>query len=177
MDRADVIVVLGHPVLADGSAGPDLREEVALAVELHAAGLAPAVLFTGGAVHNAHVEARVMANLARQQGLPDSAILIEDQARDTVENARNCRSIMQERGWTQAIVVTTPYHARRARTIFRRTGIPCRMAYANNSTQLRTPRQRLRALAYELVGQAWLLASAILGLPPSWRDWREKAKR
>jgi uncharacterized SAM-binding protein YcdF (DUF218 family) len=177
LQPADVIVVLGHPALADGTAGPDLREEVALAVDLHAAGLAPAVLFTGGAVHNAFVEAQVMAELARQRGMPASAILVDDQARDTVENAHNCRRIMQRRGWRRTIVVTTPYHARRARAIFRQAGICHQVAYAPDSCQLRSARQRLRALSYELVGQAWLLASAALGLPRSWQGWREEGER
>ncbi len=72
-----------------------MQEQVALAVALYRAGLAPTLLFTGGAVHNQHVEAQVMAELAVAHGVPAAAIAVETQARDTFENARYCRQIMQ----------------------------------------------------------------------------------
>ncbi len=94
---ADVLVVLGHPANADGSPSPAMQEQVALAAALHRAGLAPALLCTGGAVHNEHVEAQVMAALAVQFGIPAAAIATETQARDTTRSrtpataARSCR--------------------------------------------------------------------------------------
>ena len=126
---ADVIIVLGHPANAGGSPSLAMLEQVALAALLHQAGLAPALLFTGGAVHNEHVEAQVMAELAAAQGVPAAAIVVETQARDTFENARYCRQIIQAPGWQDAIVVTTPYHVRRASRIFHVAGIPHQMAY------------------------------------------------
>ena len=105
---ADVLVVLGHPANADGSPSPAMQEQVALAAALYRAGLARALLFSGGAVHNEHEEAQVMAELAVRQGIPAAAIATETQARDTFENARYCRQVMRARGWQDAIVVTTP---------------------------------------------------------------------
>lgn len=165
---ADVIVVLGHPANADGSPSPAMQEQVALAATLYCAGLAPALLFTGGAVHNEHVEAQVMAGLAVQEGVPAAAIATETQSRDTVENARYCRQIMQARGWRSAIVVTTPYHARRASRIFRLAGILNQTAFPQPSYQTASWPARLQALRYDLLGQAWLLASQQFGLDPSW---------
>lgn len=165
---ADVIVVLGHPANADGSPSPAMQEQVALAAALYQAGLAPALLFTGSAVHNEHVEAQVMAGLAVQQGVPAANIVTETQARDTFENVRYCRAIMQARGWRDAIVVTTPYHVRRASRIFRLAGIPHQTAFPQPSYQTASWPARLQALRYDLLGQAWLLASQQFGLDPSW---------
>jgi uncharacterized SAM-binding protein YcdF (DUF218 family) len=172
---ADVIVVLGHPANADGSPSPAMQEQAALAAALFRACLAPALLFTGGAVHNEHMEAQVMADLAVQQGVPAAAIATETQARDTFENARYCWQIMQQHGWRNAIVVTTPYHVRRASHIFHLAGIPHQMAYPQPSYQTASWPERLHALRYDLLGQAWLLVSQWLGVDPSW--WAKRRTR
>jgi uncharacterized SAM-binding protein YcdF (DUF218 family) len=175
LQSADVIVVLGHPANADGSPSLAMLEQVALAADLFRAGMAPALLFTGGAVYNEHVEAQVMAGLAAQLGVPQTAIALETQARDTFENARYCRQIMQRRGWRDAIVITTPYHVRRASRIFHLAGIPHQMAYPQSSYQAASWSERLHALRYDLLGQAWLLASQWFGVDPSW--WAERRSR
>lgn len=167
---ADVLIVLGHPAGADGRPSQAMHEEVALAVRLYQAGLARHAIFSGGAVHNQHVEARVMARLAGDLGLPAEAIHCEAQARDTLENAAHCRQLMAQQRWTRAIVVTIPYHARRAGAIFRRAGIPHQLAYDANSYQFTSPILRALALGYELIGQAGYLWSAVLGLPAFWRS-------
>ena len=172
---ADVIIVLGHPANQDGSPSPAMQEQVALATQLYQAGLAPALLFTGSAVHHEHVEAQVMAGLAAQQGVPAAAIATETQARDTFENARYCWQIMQQHGWRNAIVVTTPYHVRRASRIFHLAGIPHQMAWPEPSYQTASWPERLHALRYDLLGQAWLAASQWFGLDPSW--WAERRSR
>jgi uncharacterized SAM-binding protein YcdF (DUF218 family) len=172
---ADVLVVLGHPANADGSPSPAMQEQVALAAALHRAGLAPALLCTGGAVHNEHVEAQVMAALAVQFGIPAAAIATETQARDTFENARYCRQIMQARGWRDAIVVTTPYHVRRASRIFHLAGIPHQMAWPAQSYEFASWAGRWRALRYDLLGQGWLVASQWFGVDPSW--WAKRRTR
>jgi uncharacterized SAM-binding protein YcdF (DUF218 family) len=172
---ADVIIVLGHPANLDGSPSSAMQEQVSLAAALYRDGLAPALLFTGGAVHNEYVEAQVMAGLAVAQGVPAAAMVTETHARDTFENARYCRQIMQRLGWRDAIVVTTPYHVRRASRIFRLAGIAHQMAYPERSYQIASWPDRFRALRYDLLGQAWLAASQWFGVDPSW--WAKRSSR
>lgn len=172
---AHVIVVLGHPANADGSPSPAMQEQVALAAGLLRSGLAPALLVTGGAVHNEHVEAQVMAALAVRFGVLAAVIAVETQARDTFENVRYCRQIMQARGWRDAIIVTTPYHVRRASRIFHMAGIPHQMAWPAQSYQCASWWARIDALRYDLLGQVWLATSALFGLDPSW--WAERRTR
>lgn len=174
---ADVIVLLGHPANDDGSPSPAMHEQVALAADLFRAGLAPALLFTGGAVYNEHVEAQVMAGLAVRLGVPAAAIAVETQARDTFENACYCRQMMQARGWRDAVVVTTPYHVRRASRIFHLAGISHQMAFPAQSYQCASWRERCRALWWDLQGQTWLAASQWFGLDPSWWAKRRTARK
>lgn len=172
---ADVLVVLGHPANPDGGPSPAMQEQVALAMALYRAGLAPALLFTGGAVYNQHIEAQVMARLAMQQGVPAAAIITETLARDTIENAGYCRQVMHDRCWQSAIVVTTPYHVHRASRIFGLAGIAHQMAYPEQSYQTASWPERLRAWRWDLLGQVWLILSQWFGLDPSW--WAKRRSR
>jgi uncharacterized SAM-binding protein YcdF (DUF218 family) len=101
----DVILVLGNPANPDGSIGP-------------IAGVAPRLLMTGGGVLNRFVEGQVMQQFARSQGVPDTAVFAEGEARNTIQNAYYSYQIMQAHGWTSALVVSSPTHLRRASLIF-----------------------------------------------------------
>ncbi|MEA3334424.1 MAG: YdcF family protein [Chloroflexota bacterium] len=166
---ADVIIVLGHPAVDDGSPSAAIEEEITLAVNLFNAGKGKAVIVSGGAVRNTHIEAEVMADLARRLGLPAGALVVEANSRDTIENAAYCRRIMTDRDWHTAIVVTTPHHVRRADNIFDAEGIRHKMAYPATSYEFASCSRRLRALGYEVIGLAWLFASRKLGLKPFWQ--------
>jgi uncharacterized SAM-binding protein YcdF (DUF218 family) len=114
----DVILVLGNPAKADGSIAPIGRSRVLEAVRQYQAGVAPRLLMTGGAVQNKFVEAQVMEQFARSQGVPASAILVEGQSRNTIQNAYYSYKIMQAHDWNSALVVSSPSHLRRASLIF-----------------------------------------------------------
>ena len=58
-----------------------------------------------------------------REGVPASAITLEDTSRSTEENARNARLIMVAHGWQTAILVSDSYHVFRARYIVSRVGI------------------------------------------------------
>jgi uncharacterized SAM-binding protein YcdF (DUF218 family) len=117
--RFDVIVVLGYPSERDGSISPPQRESVLEAIREYRAGVAPALLMTGGAAHNRFVESRVMADFARSQGVPAAAIFTDGVARNTVENAYYSFRILQAHEWQSALIIGMPSHLRRAALIFR----------------------------------------------------------
>ena len=52
-------------------------------------------LMTGGAAHNRFVEGQVMADYAAGEGVPRDAIVVEGQAKDTIQNIWYSRAIMQ----------------------------------------------------------------------------------
>jgi uncharacterized SAM-binding protein YcdF (DUF218 family) len=114
----DVILVLGNPAKDDGSIGPVARSRVLEAIRQYHAGVAPRLLMTGGAVQNQFVEAQVMQQFARSQGVPADAIFAEGQSRNTIQNAYYSYKIMQAHDWTSALVVSSPSHLRRASLIF-----------------------------------------------------------
>jgi uncharacterized SAM-binding protein YcdF (DUF218 family) len=116
--KFDVILVLGNPANDDGSIAPTGRARVLEGIRQYRAGVAPQLLMTGGAVKNQFVEGQVMQQFALAQGLPASAVFVEGQSRNTIQNAYYSYKIMQAHGWTSALVVSTPTHLRRASLIF-----------------------------------------------------------
>lgn len=58
--------------------------------------------------------AALMASAAEAAGVPASAIVVEEHATTTRENARFTSPLLAERGITRVAVVTSPYHSRRA---------------------------------------------------------------
>ena len=126
LDRFDAIIVLGNPADSDGNPRPTQLARVTEAVHEYERGVAPRLILTGGAAANRFVEAQVMARTAEAQGVPPAAILLEPNARDTVQNACFSVRLMRQRGWNSAEIVSSPYHLARAGIIFSRLPIEWR---------------------------------------------------
>ena len=118
LTKSDVIIVLGTPANRQGKAGPTLRNRVLKGVELLKANYAKYIIFTGAAAHNKFVEADVMADLAKENGVAEEQIVREPEAQNTPQNAFDSVAIMRKRGWKSAIVVTSAAHTRRSNYIF-----------------------------------------------------------
>ena len=118
LTRFDAIIVLGTPADSDGNPTPEQLARVTEGVHEYERGVAPRLILTGGAVHNQFVEARVMARTAQAQGIPESAIFVEPEARDTIQNACYAVRIMKAHGWRSAEVVSSASHLPRAGIIF-----------------------------------------------------------
>jgi uncharacterized SAM-binding protein YcdF (DUF218 family) len=126
LTRFDVIIVLGNPADSDGNPTPTQLARVTEGVHEYERGVAPRLILTGGAVYNQYVEARVMARTAMAQGIPEAAIFIEPEARNTVENLCYAARIMREHGWRSAEVVSSGYHLPRAALILGNLGLEWR---------------------------------------------------
>jgi len=113
----DTIIVLGYPAKLDGTPTPEQRERVLEGVREYKAGVAPRIIMTGGAAHNAFTEAHVMAQFALAQGVPDSAIVEEGQAQNTIQNIFYSAQIMHQHNWSSAEFVSSPSHLPRAALI------------------------------------------------------------
>lgn len=87
-------------------------------VNLYQQGLGQYLVFSGAAYDNGTSNADVMRALAVQRGVPDRVILEESQGEDTWGNAVYTRQVLEAHGLHSAILVTSPYHARRARLTF-----------------------------------------------------------
>ena len=110
---ADVVIALG------GDAGLDRLEK---AVSYYQNGSAQALIISDVQVTTATGldYANYMRDAAKALGVPDRDIYITEVIANTTFNeARATRKLMLRNGWTSAIVVTDPFHTRRARAYFR----------------------------------------------------------
>lgn len=108
--KADAIIAIS---------GGDTSARVAEAVKLYKAGWAPQMVFSGAALDKTGPSnAEAMFSQAVKAGVPENAILLEETAFDTTENA--IRTSVLLGGADRVIVVTSPYHQRRAGLEFER---------------------------------------------------------
>lgn len=165
--QADVIVVLGALVEADGRPGPDLQVRTLHAVQLYRLGLAPHLICTGGFLDDRLSAAAVARDLAVAQGVPADKILLADGSMTTREDAVRARKLMIERGWRTAILVSHPLHLERARLLFEGQGLTVYPSPTN--TDLGTIPWHTRAwlTAREAVGIVWIGLEEI-GVPYEW---------
>ena len=117
--KADVIAVFAGGVGESGRAGGGYQERVQHAANLYLAGYSSHLVFSSGFVF-AFQEAEVMRDLAVALGVPPEAIILERQASSTYENVIYTRDIMIENHWEQLLVVSSPYHMRRAMLTWRK---------------------------------------------------------
>jgi uncharacterized SAM-binding protein YcdF (DUF218 family) len=127
-DHAAAIVVLGARIGNDGRPSRALERRMQAAIALYHAGAAPLLLLSGGGKHTVP-EAEVMRRLALAGGVPEAALLIEPKSRNTVENATQTAQLLAPRGIAAIILVTDPYHALRARLLFRLAGLAVRAVH------------------------------------------------
>jgi uncharacterized SAM-binding protein YcdF (DUF218 family) len=119
----DAVVVLGAAMAAPGVPGPALVRRLEHGVRVLTARGAGYLVVSGGVVGPPPAEAQMMGELARARGVAASRILVEDQARNTFENAVFSGRIIRAHGWSRVIVVTDAFHLRRALFVFRRIGL------------------------------------------------------
>jgi len=107
---ADCALVLGGP------AGV-MESRAVSAAKLYHAGQAPLLVVTGGVYRDTRTEAQILADYLLDLGVPQTHILIEDRATDTIENMQFCRKLLEDRfsGKPMRIaVVTSSFHRYRA---------------------------------------------------------------
>jgi uncharacterized SAM-binding protein YcdF (DUF218 family) len=105
LKHADVIIT-------DGTKDIDAAH---LAAELYGMSFAPLIVFSGGEQQGSDMtKADSMAKIARTYGIPESAILKEQSAKNTTEVIANVQSLLLEQGITPAttILVDVPYMSR-----------------------------------------------------------------
>lgn len=122
----DAIVVAGCLVLPNGQPTAALVRRTTKAVELWRHGLAPVIVLTGGVVKWPPAEAVAAAWFAQNLGVPERALILESQSRNTAENARFARELApfnagpgRAKSGSRIIVVTDMYHVRRCEWFFR----------------------------------------------------------
>lgn len=99
--------------------GGDTDARISEGVKLYLQKWAPIIIFSGAAAEGDVSNALAMKRIAVESGVPTENILIEEDSKTTSENADFTTKILQEKGYKSIILVTSPYHQRRAYNQFR----------------------------------------------------------
>ncbi len=128
LPNADVIVLLGGTNQGETRFGRGhdygrAVDRVFAAHELYEAGKAPLILVSGGQTDALQVpEARVIAETLMTLGVPESALIIEEAAQTTYENAVNSAPLLIAANHQHILLVTSAVHMRRSLALFRAQG-------------------------------------------------------
>ena len=153
----DAIVVLGAAQY-EGRPSAVFRARLDHAVELFRARVAPYLVVTGGPAEGETLsEAEVARRYARDQGVPDAAILSEETGGDTLASLRNVAALLSERGVSRALFVSDRTHMLRVLVIARDLGITGFGSPTPLSPADREADARARAVARELAALAGYL--------------------
>lgn len=95
----------------------EVGERIDYAVQLYMKGLVKYLIISGD---TPGFTGNQMRDLALMQGIPKNKIIVETNSTSTLENALFTRKIMLDKNWPDAIVVTSPYHSRRAAWVFKK---------------------------------------------------------
>ena len=115
---ADVIVVFGARAYADGTMSSSLADRVRTGCELYRAGLAPHMIFSGGAGDGAIHETEAMRRAAIAWGVPASAIALDPNGVNTEATVRNTAH-----SGARILAVSHFYHLPRIKMTYQRYGV------------------------------------------------------
>lgn len=101
--------------------GGDTSARTQEAILLYKAGWAPRLIFSGAAQDRSGISnAAAMRLQAQKSGVDPANITIEEESVDTADNAKKIKNIISISGIKRLILVTSPYHQRRASIEFSR---------------------------------------------------------
>lgn len=150
--QADAIIVLAD----DNYTG----DRAAKAAEVYRAHEAPLIVVSGHMLRPYFGVGELMRKDLTDRGVPAGSVLIyPHNGGNTREEALALRSLVVQRGWSRLIIVTSNYHTRRARYIWRRvlpSGVNFWMASAPDHEydpdHWWESRIGIKTFAYEMVG-------------------------
>ena len=112
-DKHHAIVVLGAGLETNGAPKAKLVARLQQALKLARIYPRAPILLTGGNPKNGVTEAYVMRLWLTKKGIRGTRFILEDRAKDTVENALYSSEILQRLGATHVTLVTSASHVRR----------------------------------------------------------------
>lgn len=146
---ADLAVVLGNHVAADGTVSGRLVRRLDRALELYQQGKVPTIIVSGGRDPGSPFEAEAMKRYLVDRGVPADAVVEDRGGENTYLTARFTAEYMQQHGLRSVIAVSQYYHISRSKLALRRFGVAeVRGAHAVMVIEPREPWSLLR----ELVG-------------------------
>ncbi|MDD2688911.1 MAG: ElyC/SanA/YdcF family protein [Candidatus Omnitrophica bacterium] len=157
LQQADVIVVFGGGVGETGSPGKSTIERARYAVQLYKQNYAENIIFSSGYTYR-YNDAENMKLVALSMGIPDKNIILEQKANSAYENVKFTKEILDRKGWSSILLVTSPYNMARVSLVFKKIDGKYRIIHAPVSNPQFYDRkagsrwQQINAILHEYLG-------------------------
>lgn len=123
MKKYDAILLLGYDLDENDNVRPELMQRVKAACRAYREGYADVIIPCGGTTEGHRVsEAESMRAALMEEGVPQTAILLENQSQTTMENMRFAARVLGGAKGKRVLIVTSDYHVRRSVLTARRVG-------------------------------------------------------
>lgn len=154
---ADAIMVLSAGTNDDGTISPQAVDRLLTGLDLYNQAIAPVLMVSreaylvGGQIVTSRADQERIISLS-----PDalSHVVVAGITHSTHDEAMRVRDVYRARGWKRIVLVTSPFHTRRACATFEKAGVvvSCRASVARDMAvgDLYAPDDRLKAF------QVWL---------------------
>ena len=159
---ADAIMVLSAGTNDDGTISPQALDRMLSGLELYNRGIAPVLMVSREAYI---IDGRIVTSREDQERIASlsptalSNLVVAGITHNTHDEALRARDVFRARHWKRIVVVTSPFHTRRACATFERVGVlvSCRASISRNRGlgDLSSPDGRVRTfqvLLYETLG-------------------------
>lgn len=120
--QADIAIVLGNEVYADGKLSPELKGRVDAALMLYRNKQVKKIMVSGGIGDSAFPEGDAMRNYLLQEGVPATAIITDNKGDNSYLTAKNFIELNKTEHFRSCVVVSSFYHVLRCRYITRKLG-------------------------------------------------------
>jgi len=159
---ADAIMVLSAGANDDGTISPQGVDRLLSGLELYNRGVAPVLMVSREAFI---VDGRIVTSRADQERIVSlspaalSRLVVAGITHSTHDEAIRARDVFRSRNWKRIVLVTSPYHTRRACATFEKVGVvvTCAASVSRDMAvgALYAPADRIRAFQvwlYEMLG-------------------------
>ena len=144
---AEVVVVFGAQVHADGAPSTSLRDRMATAIGLYKEGLVKKVLVSGGVGESGFNEALVMRDMAVEAGVAELDVIVDSAGVNTEATVRDSRPFFEKADRPTALAVSQYYHLPRVKLAYQGAGATVFTVPAGSSTPIpQTPRFVVREI-------------------------------
>lgn len=131
--KADCAIVLGAAAYHD-KPSPVLKARLDHAISLYKSGRVGAILLTGGFGKGAdYAESEVALNYCLKQGVPKKDLFLETNSKTTEQNIMEANKMMSESGFQNALIVSDPWHLKRACDMAAHYGFDAKPSATKNS--------------------------------------------
>jgi len=159
---ADAIMVLSAGTNDDGTISPQALDRLLSGLELYNRGIAPVLMVSREAYI---VNGKIVTSRADQERIASlspgalSHLVVAGITHSTHDEAIRARDVFRARNWKRIVLVTSPFHTRRACATFERAGVvvTCRASVSRDAglSDLSSPDGRVKVfqvLLYETLG-------------------------